>query len=377
MNAEHRVKTGCESIVRQSAPRLHRRLLPKALQGLGGATALLLLPASVHSLEFSAGEAERQLFELAARQGVELTLLDRPARFERGEAGDALEPILDKNFNRVEVYDETGDLERIVALSRDGQAKRFVPPLETQPSRASRVVETPGSRAAEERMPLAQAIAIAKDPNASLDERLEAIAALSGRDSSAAVDALAQVAREGSSTLQTQAISALASFAGRESAGAAEAAVRNLAEEGVGDRTDVLRSLAAYDMSPLIQEFRSAENTLIMRELLYAAAAAAPDSGTLTAFLVEALDHPYVTIRSDAARAAVIAVDRVELAPVVGALEEMFANDDWDRGKRAAARALEAIHRDPNAQVGVADPLPDGTSRVTTPQGDDDLLVFE
>jgi len=306
-------------------------------QRTGWAIALLAVSALAPGTGSYAGTAPRMDF-LGGEQGV---ALPAGAAERLGEAG-ALDRILGSGFDRIEIF-HGDELARVLAVAR---VESSTSDLAAQQARiaAALVDSTTEPQETENRsaMSFAAAMAAARDPKASPDERQRAFAALAASGQGAAVDALREVAvGEVGTEAGRMALLALGGFAGGETAPAAVAALVELAKTGAVDPVDLFRAQAAYDMTPLVADFQATTDTAVRYRKLQAAANSAGSAVGLTDFYIAALQDRSSDIVRTAAMDMGRQVDRLDAGRIIAALELVA---DSHRSRNAQEGATIGLH---------------------------------
>lgn len=312
-----------------------------------------------------------QLEGLAAQAGFELQVLGKaprttiPNTIEDPGQSEAAR-LLGDAFDRIEVYAEDGDLEKVVAVARDGDAaknaRRLPNPLA--------VVAAPRTDPRRVTMSLADALAIANDPSQPLLKRLEAIAALGGSDSAAAVDLLRELGLQNLAQLSEAAVRSLGRFEDTPLADAAQEAMDDIEEHGsVCDSSPVSCLMARADVQKVLDQLKNPNtNSQIARRLIQQGVIQfRGDSDAITLLILTGLESDKHSVRSTAAnesaRVGVGGTTPEHAALINDALNEVWARDNWGRVQRAAFDALD-VRGDPTAFV---EPPPPAT-----PPGDSD-----
>jgi len=289
-------------------------------QRAGWAVALLalpMIPAAVGAdaaprVDFLDGERDLVLPAGAAERLAEPGALDR---------------ILGPAFDRIEIF-RGDELARVLAVARveGGTADLAAQQASIAAALAAATPATESARDSETDLPsmsLAEALAVARDPNATPDARQRAIAALAASGERAAVDTLREVATgEAGTDAGRMALLGLGGFAGSEAAPAAAAALSELATTGSVDPVDLFRAQAPYDMTPLVADFQATVDTRVRYQKLQAAANSAGAPG-LTDFYIAALQDPSSDIVRTAAMDMGRLIDRLDAGRIVAALEQV------------------------------------------------------
>lgn len=338
MNAEGTMRSRSVRHLRPASPspqalRPTRTMLATA-QRAGWVVALLALPLA--RVAVGAEAAPRVDF-----LGGEHDLALSAGTAERLAEPGALDRILGSSFDRIEIF--RGDrLMRVLAVARvEGSAGNLA--AQQASVAAALAVATPAADVAGDTEPqgpsmtLAEALAVARDPNALPHERQRALAELAASGESAAVDALREVAAgEVGTEAGRMALLGLGGFAGGEAAPAAAAALSELASIGSADPVDLFRAQAAYDMTPLIADFQATIDTKIRYQKVQAAANSAGAPG-LTDFYIAALGDPSSDIVRTAAMDMGRLIDRLDAGRVQQALEQVVG-DHRSRSAQEGAR---------------------------------------
>ena len=306
-------------------------------QRTGWAIALLAVSVLAPGASSYAGTAPLMDF-LGGEQGV---ALPAGAAERLGETG-ALDRILGSGFDRIEIF-HGDELARVLAVAR---VESSTADLGAQRARiaAALVDSTTASQEAANRstMSFAAAMAAARDPNASPDERQRAFAALAASGQGAAVDTLRDVAAgEVGTEAGRMALLALGGFAGSETAPIAVAALAELAKAGAVDPVDLFRAQAAYDMTPLVADFQATIDTSVRYRKLQAAANGAGSAVGLTDFYIAALQDRSTDIVRTAAMDMGRQVDRLDSGRIIAALELVAENH---RSRNAQEGAKIGLH---------------------------------
>jgi HEAT repeat protein len=223
-------------------------------------------------------------------------------------------------------------------------------------------------------MSLSDAMRTASDPSASPSERRDAIFALGESGSAQAVRLLEQIVAEEeeneASSLSRSALLALGGFAGTPAAGPAQTALQRIEVLEVGDPVDRVQAEAVYEPNSFLDAFRAANDTLLRKDLVYAAGGSL-EGDALTSFYLEALGDRSMTVRTITTYALSLAGDRVDDGLVTAALEQVAASDPSAEVRRAAEGTLRIREYGVPTYEHPSDPPPDdgGRGRRDDPTG--------
>jgi hypothetical protein len=303
------------------------------------AVLALVAPASglsAETLDAQPSQDVAALSRIAAAGGVDITVLGQPSPAGLAEVSESSDPstalafLRSRKFDRVEVYGGEGQLQKLVSVVRsagEGGAPR--------PGSRSRTT----ARAGQSNPSLAEALAVARDRDATRADRQRAIAALSRSGSEAAVNGLREIiAGDDDEALKRLAISALGGFAGGSASDAAQSLIGELRDLGIGDPVELAGAQAAHDVSPLIGEFLEIGDSSLRKRFMHAVArsGSGPD---FVQFILTALGDDSVTIRNAAVIQSMRSEDLVNSALITQALQEAIS-DPMRRVRAAAAKAL-------------------------------------
>jgi hypothetical protein len=249
----------------------------------------------------------------------------------RAASQQTIAEVLRGAFDRVEVYRPDGSCGKVVAAPRKN-GRRSGPDAASVAADIRRDLAGSPAPPARSSMTLAQALRTARDPNATLEERQEAIAVLGRSGSSEVLGALRSLALQDPSGLGRAALAALGGFGGTAAAAEALAVLNDLTAQGAAAGLDRFRALAALDGSgQLISEFQNTNNTLERKNMVHMVAQstqqAADASKVLTDFLIAALGDRSETVRAVAALEAATNIGSEDVNRILPLLEAAANND--------------------------------------------------